>query len=253
LAQASHPGRSGGAGMGLDWDEIGRVREKLRALDIRSLTSQKFQDDLLRLAEGHVSAGDCLIEVGSFHGGLTAQLACAAKSLDTWLDVVELSEEMMERTRHAVEACGHPERVRYHCIGLEAFVRQAGASIKPALVFLDADHSYEAVKSDIRAVYELPNRPEIFAFHDYSLRYTGVWAEKIGVSRAINELLPADRLIEIGDKPGIHPDLRTTPQSDGHYHQEGEPEGVYIHCRAVRLKRQRLARLGRWVSRLTRA
>ena len=237
--------------MGLDWDEISRIRDRLRALEIRSLTSQKFQDDLLRLAEAHVSSGDCLIEVGSFHGGLTAQLACAAKSLDTWLDVVELSEEMIGRTRRAVEACGHPERVRYHCTGLDAFVRQAGVSIKPALVFLDADHSYEAVKSDIRAVYELPNRPEIFAFHDYSLRYAGEWADKINVARAINELLPADRLIKIGDKPGIHPDLRTTPQSDGHYHQEGEPEGVYVYCREVRLKGQRRARLAQWCARLT--
>src|SRR3954464_875739 len=116
--------------MALDWDEIGRIREKLQALEIRSLTSEKFQDDLLQLAEAHVAAGDCLMEVGSFHGGLTAQLAFAAKSLDTWLDVVELSEEMIGRTRRAVEACGHPERVRYHQTSLDVFVHEAGPSIR---------------------------------------------------------------------------------------------------------------------------
>ena len=237
--------------MGLDWNEIGRIREKLRDLEIRSLTSEKFQDDLLRLAEAHVAAGDCLMEVGSFHGGLTAQLAYAAEALGTWLDVVELSEEMIGRTRHAVEACGHPDRVRYHCTSLDAFVRQAGASVRPALIFLDADHSYEAVKADIRAVYALPRRPEIFAFHDYSLRYAGEWAEKINVARAIDELLPAGSLIPIGDKPGVHPHLRTTPQSDGHYHQEGQPEGVYIRCRAVRLKRPRPTWLA-WLTGATR-
>lgn len=238
--------------MGLDWNEIGRIREKLRELEIRSLTSEKFQDDLLRLAETRVAAGDCLMEVGSFHGGLTAQLAYAAEALGTWLDVVELNEEMIGRTRHAVEACGHPERVRYHCTSLDAFVEQAGATLRPALIFLDADHSYEAVKSDIRAVYALPHRPQIFAFHDYSLRYAGEWADKINVARAINELLPARSLIPIGDKPGVHPHLKTTPQSDGHYHQEGEPEGVYIRCREVRLKRQRPAWLA-WLAGAARA
>ena len=50
--------------------------------------------------------------------------------------------------------------------------------IEPGLVFLDADHSYEAVKRDIK--WALQRKTKIICGHDYSHEWPGVM-------RAVNE------------------------------------------------------------------
>ena len=50
-------------------------------------------------------------------------------------------------------------------------------------VFIDADHSYEAVRADILAYRPLVKRGGILAGHDYAPKWEGV-------RQAVDELLP---------------------------------------------------------------
>jgi len=59
-------------------------------------------------------------------------------------------------------------------------------NLHPALVFIDAEHTYEAVKSDIETWWPLLLPGGIISGHDYSLG--GVYWP--GVFKAVNEIFP---------------------------------------------------------------
>lgn len=140
------------------------------------------------------------VELGAFMGRSTAALAYGKMasnfdtdrlvvSIDTWQGTEGLdAEESRARKTSLWEA--HRENMRQ--LGLEGWSRRIrgrtvpdGAEwarewyVRPGLVFVDADHSYPAVKADVDGWAPLVRPGGVLAFHDS-------WAP--GPSRVISEL-----------------------------------------------------------------
>lgn len=64
--------------------------------------------------------------------------------------------------------------------------------LKAEMVFIDADHSYEAVKADIRMALSVLADPGVICGHDYTDDYPGV-------KQAVHELVPTAQKIDGGD------------------------------------------------------
>lgn len=212
-------------------DGLETIRSRLAADGNHSHTSRKFQDDILSFAAANADKGNCIIEVGCWRGGLSAQLAHVAPTLGQRFVVVDLYEEALNHARAAVEMAG--AKADFHLGDFKSYVDTIDSGTKPTLVFIDADHRYDAVAADIRILYSMPTLPFAAAFHDYSLRYLHSNAEmaSVRVDLALKDALGPDfPHFKIGEtiKPGGW--IATSPAADGHYHEIGCPEGVLIHC-----------------------
>jgi len=67
------------------------MRKKLYDAGIISLTSRKFQYDVLNFIVEHAGNGDHVIEVGCYLGGLTGQIAYLTSTLGIKFSVIELN------------------------------------------------------------------------------------------------------------------------------------------------------------------
>lgn len=219
--------------------ELDRIRARLAADGNHSHTSLKFQDDLLFYATKFAAHGNCIIEVGSWKGGLSAQFAYLARKLGQRFVVIDNNATYLEYARAAVEATGAGDSTSFHLGDFQSFAVTADPEIRPTLVLIDADHHYDAVAADIRTLYAMTSRPYAAAFHDFSLRYSTPELSNVRVDRALIDAFGEDfQHIKIGEvaAPG-GPTLQITPQPDGHYHELGYSEGVLINCQTAIPKR----------------
>lgn len=210
------------------------ARATLSAMGNYSHTTNKFQDDLMSYAEDFADQGDCIIEVGCFRGGLTAQFALIGKRLGLHVHVIDIDSGHLEITRQSVAATSGAENVSFHLCDLDTFVKGPGADVRPSLALIDGDHSYRGVVTDIRSLLAMRTRPYGVAFHDYSLR----WADdsvEIGVNRAIHDMLGSDfPHVPIGEISREGGALQTSPRDgDQHYHEIGHSEGVMVEFRKL--------------------
>ena len=133
-----------------------------------------------------------IVEVGSYVGGSSTFLASAATEkngmlyrVDTWKN-----EAMSEGLRDTYNEFTKNTKTYEKWI-----VPLRGESVEVAknfdkeidLLFIDGDHSYEAVKSDVEAWFPKLKDGAIVVFHDYG------WAE--GVKRVVKEMV---KPIQIG-------------------------------------------------------
>lgn len=150
--------------------------------------------------------GSRFVEVGCHRGKSTSFLAVEIANsrktielhcIDIWLDVAQRDaflENMKPVRKYYTRA--------YHLSSMEAVRLFSDESVD--FVFLDAFHSYEAVRDDI--THWLPKvRPGgVLAGHDY-FRERAVWP---GVRKAVDELLTGFRVSEycyIYEKPALSP------------------------------------------------
>lgn len=216
--------------------ELERIRALLDAEGNHSHTSRKFQDDLLFYAKEFATCGNCLIEVGCFKGGLTAQLAYVARELGQRLEVIDIDSGYLEVARAAVKLAGKVPVNFNHC-DFSTFAAEAGSQVQPTLILIDGDHRYDGVTADIRALYDMRSRPFSAAFHDFSLRYTTEELSSVRVDRALVDAFGQNfQHNKIGEIAGAGQSLRTIPGEDGHYHQAGYSEGVLVECRSLILQ-----------------
>lgn len=213
--------------------ELQKIRARLAADGNFSHTSLKFQDDLLFYATKFAAHGNCIIEVGCWKGGLSAQFAYLARKLGQRFVAIDSYATYLEHARRTVEVTGAGEAV-FHLGDFQSFVATIDPALRPTLVLIDADHQYDAVTADIRTLYAMPSRPYCAAFHDFSLRYSTPEQSGVRVDRALVDAFGADfQHIKIGEVAGAGSTLITTPQPDGHYHELGYPEGALINCRTM--------------------
>ena len=127
-----------------------------------------------------------IVEIGSYVGASSSFLACAAKEknhtiycIDTWGN-----EGMSEGGRDTFdEFCKNTKLLKDFTVPLR------GRSVDIAktfdkeidLIFVDGDHSYEGVKTDVESWLPKVKKGGILIFHDIG------WAE--GVKRVINEYI----------------------------------------------------------------
>jgi SAM-dependent methyltransferase len=213
------------------------IRATLAAMGNHSHTTEKFQSDLMDYARAYSKEGDCLIEVGCFRGGLTAQFAAIGKELGQHLHVVDIDPGYLEVARQSVQSTTGDDNVSFHLCDLATFAQGAGKGIRVSLALIDGDHYYNGVVADVRALLAMVPRPYGVAFHDYSLRYAIPEGKDIRVDRAIHDTLGRDfPHVRIGEISRIGGPLRHEPREDGHFHEVGVSEGVLVEFRKLSIE-----------------
>lgn len=166
-------------------------REELRAAFRNRLQLQSLQVDEgtmlfpieLRLLQELVERSNALpgpiIEVGTLFGYTTSRLAlwkAADKKVITvdnyswnpWNVSSDVHQSLTRRFLHYLDASG---QVEIRCMDKNDFFASYRGE-PPALVFIDADHSYEATKADIVWAHHIG--AAIIAGHDYASHCPGV-------------------------------------------------------------------------------
>lgn len=210
-------------------EEISRIRQVLSEISCQSHTSDKFQNDILGFIEANASEGSLIIEIGCYKGGLTAQLAYAAKRFGLSFDVIDIDHHYLNVAAGAVEKAGLGGYATFHAMDFAGYVRNAVDRGRAVLVFDDGDHRYNGVMSDIAAIKAMKPAPYACAFHDFSLRYDCESLSDVRVDRAIHDGFGGDVALQpIGEIAAAGGPLRTEPGADHHFHELGKPEGVIL-------------------------
>lgn len=152
-------------------------------------TSDAEVEELVRLV-----AGKTVLEVGAYRGFGTVVMAQAGATV--WaIDWHRGDAALGPRDT----LCGWWTNVSRHhvedqVVGLVGRSREVMAMLRPStfdVVFIDADHSYDAVREDIDGALRLvKDQGGVLAFHDYNRE---VWP---GVVRAVDELV--EQLLKLG-------------------------------------------------------
>lgn len=128
-----------------------------------------------------------LLEVGSFRGYATKLLAAHTQK-DSVIVAVDRDPRHGEAYRGLPEAAKIERRVGE--VGPEAFATDAAGSYD--LIFLDADHSYAAVRRDTELLLPLLAPDGLFIWHDYA--NWGRVSGRNGVPQYLHEIAATRRL-----------------------------------------------------------
>lgn len=141
---------------------------------------------LLKQLAGKIPKRGIILEVGSYVGASASFLAlgCRKKSgrvycVDTWKNEA-MSEGLRDTYAEFLENTRHFRDVIIPMCGKSVDIARTFDK-KIDLLFIDADHSYDACQSDVKAWIPHLKSGAIVVFHDYS------WAE--GVKRTVLELI----------------------------------------------------------------
>ena len=216
-------------------DQIQEIRQQLSKLGNFSHTTDKFQNDLLHHARAYSTEGNCLIEVGCYRGGLTAQFAWLGKQLGQHVHVIDIDPGYLQVARESVQETTDESNVTFHLCDFATFIKGDGRGINPSFALIDGDHYYKGVVADITALLSMQTRPAGVAFHDFSLRYADPELSQIRVDLALKDTLGHDfPHTPIGELSRQGGPLRTKPGADNsHFHQEGFSEGVLVEFRKL--------------------
>jgi predicted O-methyltransferase YrrM len=132
-----------------------------------------------------------VLEIGAFYGKTTvciAEVAISVTTVDTWAvdgngqtQLPEINETVFNTFKDSIKEYGN---VTYLVGRSEKIV--PGIDRQFDVVFIDAEHSYNGVLSDIRVTLPKLKDNGVFVFHDY-----GTWA---GVTQAIDEVFDISRI-----------------------------------------------------------
>lgn len=154
--------------------------------DIPTHTKKSEREALFNLAAS-LPAGSSVLEIGSYLGASTCYLAAGAAQINGHLYCVDTwqNETMPDGLKDTYsEFCQNTSAFQKYITPLRKKSSEitAGDFEHPiALVFLDGDHSYEAVSGDYKIVSPFLAANAILAFHDH------VYFE--GVVKVIGEIL----------------------------------------------------------------
>jgi len=80
------------------FDNVTLIRDRCKEIERFSWTSLRYQNDILRLILQNREKGGCIVEVGCFRGGLSAQLAYLAKVLTKKFYALDIDETAVATT-----------------------------------------------------------------------------------------------------------------------------------------------------------
>ncbi|SRR6266851_5276858 len=159
-----------------------------RAIYIRGWMNEVELIWLAQQAETHMR----IVEIGSFCGRSCRALADNTKGIVTAVDTWGIEHPaygdttgLFDQFKNNMIGCDNLRIVKK--MSLDAAQELAGEQFD--MVFIDADHRYEAVKADIRAWLPLISPGGLICGHDYD--------DHDEVRRAVNEVLP-DAKLEAG-------------------------------------------------------
>ena len=157
-------------------------------------------EDIYLQAIGRAGDAAHFVEVGAWLGRSTAfmavEIANSGKAIqfdvvDTWLGVPG-GEEIYTVAHPYYEFSRNIIPVRESIKIWQTYSVSAAKHFEDNsldFVFIDADHSYESVLSDLHAWHSKVKPGGILAGHDYPQE---------GVAAAVNEFFPADKIVAIG-------------------------------------------------------
>lgn len=133
----------------------------------------------------------CVVEIGSYCGGSTVIIARAAVRRNPDVVVYAVEPFVFDEPRYRgdyerlFDANVSDWRLSQTVVKVRQTSQAAAVTWKREIDFLyvDGDHRYEAVVSDIRAFAPFVRHGGLLAFHDYKL------SGKEGVRRAVDELV----------------------------------------------------------------
>jgi predicted O-methyltransferase YrrM len=176
----------------LDWNEFHRIARHFKTDDMGSIPERGF---LFQLASD-LPPGALVVEIGSWMGASTCFLAAGLKgggkiyAVDNFQGHSTCGEDVVWYERHFRRLGSHSTldlfRRNLSELGFgglaEPVVSDSQAATKRLapvygrvdMVFIDADHSYEACKADVAAWLPFMKLGGVMAFHDFGSRADGV-------------------------------------------------------------------------------
>lgn len=138
--------------------------------------------DLIAVVEKKLGRGLKMVEIGSYAGesseiwaqsGVFDKIVCVDAWMNGWNEQAKASNttELAEKKFDEV-AAKYPCIEKMKCTSNEAVEKFADGSLD--LVYIDANHTYEAVKTDIEAWLPKVRKGGIISWHDYRRRWSGV-------------------------------------------------------------------------------
>ena len=222
--------------MGTKYSSLEAVRGLLAERGSHSHTSDRYQADVLENVINCLGAGDCVIELGIFKGGLSCQLAYVLESTGRELILIDVGQQYIEGTRKLIEDLGLQTNIRYFTGTMQQFMAQH-ADVRPAIIIVDANHAYASVSDDIRTIKRMKYQPAAVVFHDASLRYArSQKAVSVRVDQAVADhyLRYGYEYLEIGvsgadDDKGLQRIMGVSAEwGDHHYHDRRCSEGILV-------------------------
>jgi len=156
--------------------------------ETKDIPGWQAEGDSYKLYEMAYFAGDVILELGVYGGRsavveLKGALSNPARTRKPQLFSLDPDVAAIQRSHHSLAAFGVAEHALLYQGTLDTFM--AEFSIRPTMVFVDADHRYEGVKQDLEALSRLLSPGVPVLCHDYTNaeNETGEY----GVRRAANE------------------------------------------------------------------
>lgn len=202
--------------------------------DFHPETSSVLHSDLYHYIVTHQDKGHGIIEIGCYKGSSSLVLAFACRELRMPFHTLDINRTYLDDTRRLLQDLDLGKSVSFFHGTMTEFSQQVRLDHRPLLVFVDGDHTYQAVLHDIQAIYQLNQRAVAIAFHDFSLR--SYQYEGIRVDQAIRAAFGSSvELIRIGVQFGEQPvPSREQPSASGSYWEAYGSEGVIVETQAYK-------------------
>lgn len=196
--------------------------------DFHPETSQVILADLYHYILTHHTLGHGIIEIGCYKGASSLVLSYVCQELGMPFHTIDINDIYLDDTKRLLTDLGLVKWTSFFHGTMTEFTGRVHFNRPPLLVFVDGNHSYTAVLQDIKAIYQLNQRPVAIAFHDFSLRSHRY--EGIRVDKAIRAAFgPQVKLIRIGVQFGEQPvPSREKPSTSGSYWEACGSEGVIV-------------------------
>jgi predicted O-methyltransferase YrrM len=144
-------------------------------------------EDSMKLFEMGYFAGDTILEIGVYRGrsAVVSLLGSIASNKSPKYYGVDISEPDLKIAKEVLTKFALINYANFFLGNIEQFLKVN--KIKPTMVFVDGDHSYEQVKKDLETILPYLSRETPVLCHDYvdPLNDTGEY----GIQKAVNELV----------------------------------------------------------------
>jgi predicted O-methyltransferase YrrM len=149
---------------------IANVQRPMSALDrVDSIPGWLRPEDADKLDELARSASGPILEIGTYHGKSAILMALALRDAkrDTLLYTLDVNRKAIEAAAGEAWHRGVADRIVFVRGALEAF-RSAYPHVRPALTFIDGDHSREGVNRDLAVLESIVPAGGLLLFHDFA-------------------------------------------------------------------------------------
>ena|SRR2546422_5557027 len=185
--------------------------------DFHPETGPVLHADLYDYILTNQDKGSGVIEIGCYKGASSIVLAYACRELQMPFFTIDINTAFLDYTRNLLFELDLAKHTTFFLGSMPQFAESIQLQDNPVLAFVDSDHSYSAVITDIQAIYRLNRQPYAIAFHDFSLR--SFKYENIAVDKAIYDTFGANVPIK---RIGVQFDEQPTPSREN-----PSPSGSY--------------------------